>query len=180
MSKVRIQLSAALVARYKQLRARLTARLGSPDLAGEALHEMWLNLQDGGDLTPVEDEEAYLYRATLHAATRLNAKHRRMLGAVEIEAILDLADDAPDAERVVIGKDEVMHLRRALQTLPPRQRDIFLQTYAGRQSLEALAKRHGVSVRLIQMELRHAILHCASRTARRGLFAPGAFRVSRE
>ena len=175
----RTQLQSSLVARYKRLRERLAARLGSQDLAGEALHETWLKLQDGPDLKPVADPEAYLYRAAINTAANLKAKAGRFLGGADISAILNLADDAPDQERVAIAKNELGRLRKALAQLSPRQRDIFIGSFADEMSHEALAERHGVSVRTIQIELRTAVLHYAQRTGRGNLFAPGALRMSR-
>jgi RNA polymerase sigma factor (sigma-70 family) len=179
MSETRAQLRSSLVARYKQLRERLTARLGSQDLAGEALHEMWLKLQDGPDLKPVADSDAYLYRAALNTASNLKAKGGRLLATVDIETILHLADEAPDQERVLIAKNELDRLRKALNQLSPRQRDIFVRSFSGEMSHEALAERYGVSVRTIQIELRNAVLHYAQRTGRGNLFALGALRVSK-
>lgn len=180
MSQTRAQLRSSLVARYTQLRDRLAVRLGSKDLAGEALHETWLRLQDGPELKPVADPDAYLYRAALNTASDLRAAGKRLLAMVEIDSILDLADDAPDPERVVIARNEVARLRRALSDLTPRQRDIFIRSFGGDVDHKALAERHGVTVRMVQMELREAILHCARRMSRRNLFAPGALRVSRK
>ena len=49
-----------LAERYRQIRTRLTKRLGSESLADEALHETWLHLGKGGEIAPVANEEAYL------------------------------------------------------------------------------------------------------------------------
>ena len=41
---------------------RLTRRLGSADLAGEAIHEVFLRIERGGELGEVRNPQAYLYR----------------------------------------------------------------------------------------------------------------------
>jgi len=178
--QTRAQLRASLTSRYIQLRDRLTSRLGSRDLAGEALHEMWLRLQDGPELAPVEDPDAYLYRAALNTASNLDAARRRVLGAVDIDDLLNIPDDAPDPERIVIARNELAVLRRLLGKLTRRQRDIFIESFGAGATHAELAARYGVTLRLIQMELRHAILHCASGVERNNLFARGALRVSRK
>ena len=174
----RTDLMSSLVARYMQLRTRLTRRLGSQDLASEALHETWLKLQEA-EVTPVADAESYLYRAALNTALNISAASRRLLARTDVHALLRLADDVPDAERVVIAKNEMAGLLKAMAGLKPRERDIFVNSFSGGLSHQELAKRHGVTVRTVQMELRQAILYCALKTSRENLFAAGALRVSR-
>jgi RNA polymerase sigma factor (sigma-70 family) len=176
----RAQLRTSLVARYRLLWARLSRRLGSQDLAGEALNETWLRLQDGPDLKPVADPDSYLYRAALNAASDLQRSGQRLFGAVEIGQVPDLADENPDPERVAIGRSELARLRKALAELTPRQRDIFIESLGGGRDHQRLAERYKISVRMIQMELRVAILHCAVRLGRPNRFADGAVRLSRE
>lgn len=174
----RARLRDALVERYNHLRDRLTARLGSQDLAGEALHETWLKLQDGAELGPVADPDAYLYRAAINTASNLASSRRRVLGGAEIEDLMNVADDAPDPERIAIGRSELAHVWRVLGELTPRQRHVFIESFTGTASHDELADQYGVSVRMIQIDLREAILHCARKTRRKNPFAGGAARVS--
>lgn len=177
----RALLRESLVARYNHLRDRLASRLGSRDLAGEALHETWLRLGDGPDLDPVSDPDAYLYRAALNTASNINAaERRRVLRAVEILDIIDMPDTAPDQERIAIGRSEIAELRRIIRELPRRQRAIFMASFNGEATTTELAARYGVTVRTIQIELRDAVLHCAHRMERKNLFARGPFRLSRK
>ncbi|MCG2842823.1 sigma-70 family RNA polymerase sigma factor [Sandaracinobacter sp. RS1-74] len=178
MSATRADLKASLVARYTQLRDRLAARLGSQELAGEALHETWLKLNDVHDEAPVADQDAYLYRAAINMASTLNARQRRALGDRDIEDILKVADDAPGPERVAIARSELAHVWKVLEELTPRQRHIFLESFSGTMGHRELAEHYGVSVRMIQIDLRNAILHCARRSRRKNPFAERAARVS--
>lgn len=174
----RATLRDALVERYNQLRERLAARLGSQDLAGEALHETWLKLQDGAELAPVADPGAYLYRAAINTAWNLASSRRRVLGDGEIVEMMNVADDTPGPERIVMGRSELAHVWHVLGGLTPRQRHVFIESFTGSASHEELAEQHGVSVRMIQRDLRDAILHCARKTRRKNPFARGASRVS--
>ncbi|MDQ8757546.1 RNA polymerase sigma factor [Sphingosinicella sp. LHD-64] len=178
VKSTRALLRTSLAEHYTQLRDRLTARLGSKDLAGEALHETWLKLHDGADLAPVDDPHAYLYRAALNTASHLAASSRRVLGTGEIDEIMNIADDAPDPERIAIGRSELAHVWKVLGELTPRQRHIFIECFTGTASHAELAEHHGVGVRMIQIDLRDAILHCVRRTRRKNPFVRGASRVS--
>lgn len=178
VKSTRAKLQGSLVERYSQIRDRLAARLGSSDLAGEALHETWLKLNDGAELAPVADPDAYIYRAAINTASNLAASQRRALGSLDIEDIMGVADDAPGPERIAIGRSELAMVWKILGELTPRQRHVFIESFTGDQTHAELAERYGVSVRMIQMDLREAILHCARRTRRKNPFARGGSRVS--
>jgi RNA polymerase sigma factor (sigma-70 family) len=175
----RTALATLLGERYAFLRERLSRRLRSGDRATEALHDTWLRLQRGAELKPVEDPEAYLYRAALNSAAKAAIQDRRFLDAVEIGSALDLADDTPDPERVAIGKSEIAALKRALASLSRRQRDIFMKSYIGDATHAELAERHGVSIRTVQAELRVALLHVAARMIQKDVFIKQDIKVSR-
>ncbi|MEN3745859.1 RNA polymerase sigma factor [Sphingomonas sp. HF-S3] len=174
----RATLRDALVDGYAQLRDRLTARLGSRDLAGEALHETWLKLHGATELEPVSDPDAYLYRAAINTASTLTTGRRRILGDAEIDELMQVADDAPDPERVAIGRSELAHVWKVIGDLTPRQRHVFIESFTGTLTHEELAAHYGISVRMIQIDLREAILLCARRTRRQTSFARGTARVS--
>lgn len=178
VKSTRATLRDALVEHYVHLRERLAARLGSPDLAGEALHETWLKLQDGAELAPVSDPDAYLYRAAINTASNLASTQRRVLGSAEIEELMNVADDAPGPERIAMGRSELAHVWKVIADLTPRQRHIFTESFTGAVTHEELAEQYGVSVRMIQMDLREAILHCARKSRRKNPFVRGASRVS--
>lgn len=179
-NSTRATLRATLVDQYERLRSNLAKVVGSRDLASEALHEMWIKLSEGGDLAPVADPPGYVFRGALNAAKDLETARRRVLGHIEIHALLGLVDEAPGPDRIAEGRSEIAALQKALRDLKPRQREIFVAAIYEEIDHETLAEKYGVSVRMIQMELRSAILHCARRTARKNLFAPGALRVSRK
>jgi len=176
----RSTLRRSLVLRYAELRDRLAARLGSQDLASEALHETWLRLTDGSELAPIANPDAYLFRAALNSASKLSAAERRVLGSVEIDALLDVADDAPGPERIAIARSEIAALRKVLAKLSRRQREIFLESYTGDVGHAELAVRYDVSVRTIQSELREALLHVARTLMESEHFTASSLRVSRK
>jgi RNA polymerase sigma-70 factor (ECF subfamily) len=175
---VRVLLRQSFINGYADLKARLERRLGSADLADEALQETWLRLEQTSDLAPVANPHAYLYRAALNNATNLRVAEARRLSGAEIDALFDIADDTPNPERVVIAHDEVTVLMRALGELPARQQDIFRQTFRNGAPQATLAAQYNVSVRTIQADLNTAIRHCAKRLGRKSFFASNLPRLS--
>lgn len=172
-------LAKILAERYVNLRDRLTRRLGSSDRASEALHDTWLRLNRGNELGPVANPEAYIITAAVNnAAKRISAENRR-IDSVDLIEALDTPDEAPDQERIAIGKSEIAALKRTLNRLSPRQRDIFVESYINGSSHEELAERYDVSVRTIQAELRTSLLHVAESFIGADRFTKEAVKVSR-
>lgn len=90
-----------LLLRYDDLKARLARRLGSADAAGDALQDTWLRLQRAESLATVRNEDAFLFRIAFNIARDHQRADRRRLTTSEVDVLLNVADDAPDAMRAV-------------------------------------------------------------------------------
>jgi RNA polymerase sigma-70 factor, ECF subfamily len=161
---------------YDDLKRRLAHRLGSVELAGEALQDTFLRLEHAGDIGVVKQPQAYLYRVALHMAINRRVAENRRLTAAETEALLDIVDDAPDPARTAEARSEIEALKRAVLELPPRRREIFLAAWVSEVPPQKIAERFGLSLRMVQIELKHAREHCALRLGRDG--APPSSRRS--
>lgn len=151
---------------YDDLKKRLARRLGSAELAGEALQETFLRLECAANIGPVRNPKAYLFRIALNIASNHRVAEARRLTVRETEALLDIADDMPDPARIVEARSEIEALKRALAELPARRREIFIAVWRDETPHQAIAAHFGVTVRTIQIELRHALEHCAARLNR--------------
>jgi RNA polymerase sigma-70 factor (ECF subfamily) len=151
---------------YHDLRNRLARRLGSTELAGDALQETFLRVQCAGSIGPVSNPQAYLLRIALNVASSQRAAEARRLTVAETAALLAVPDEGPDPARVAEMRSEIAALRRALDELPARRRAIFLAAWREELPHGAIAERFGVSLRTIQIELKHALEHCALRLER--------------
>lgn len=175
----RTLLKRSLASGYQRLRSRLTTHLGSSALASDALQETYLRLEQGGELGPVANAEAYLYRTALNVAFNLRRSEARRR-AVDLDEALELADDKPSPEHVAEVNEQVAAVMAALGELPARQREAFLESFLGNVPPEVIAKRYGVGVRTIQADVRNALIHCAQRLGRKDVLAVGRVRLSRK
>jgi len=148
-----------LLDRYDDLVRRLSRRLGSADLAREAVHETFLRLQRSDASEPVRNLDAYLFRTAINIANNRHKVENRYLNFSETEVLIGIPDDAPDPARIAESRSEMALLSRALQELPPRRRAIFEASWAHGVSHAALAAEHGVHLRTIQRELELAAEH---------------------
>ena len=173
----RALLMRSLLGGYTSLRNRLARKVGF-ELAEDALQETWIRLETRGELAPVNNHDSYLYRAALNTAHNLRKSENRRLSFVDVEELLDVADDRPGPAIIANDRACIATIERALLELTERQRIIFKEAFLGDSTHHELAKRFGVTVRTVQKELRHGVDLCARRLGRKKTFATGASRLS--
>ncbi|RTL72991.1 MAG: RNA polymerase sigma factor [Hyphomicrobiales bacterium] len=156
-----------LVSNYEMLSQRLTRRLGSADVAHDALHETFLRLQQGAEIADVRSPTRYLLRIALNIAADRRRSEARVLTAREVDTLLEIPDETPDQERVASARSELEALARAMATLPERQRTIFNAALIDNVPRREIARRFGVSVRTVDLEIQRALEQCVRWLAER-------------
>lgn len=155
-----------LLDRYDDFKHRLARRLGSVDLAAETLQETWLRLERPGDPGTLKSPDAYLFRIALNVAADRRDADRRRLTLSEIEALRHQDDDELDPARIAESRAEIVALTKALDELPPRCRAIFIATRLDETPHKVLAMRYGISIRMVERDLKRALEHCSERLER--------------
>jgi RNA polymerase sigma factor (sigma-70 family) len=158
-----------LVLSYDDLRMRLTLRLGSAELAGDVLHETYLKLTEPAAVGDVRKPRLYLLRIATNIALKRLQRERRFFNLSDAKLALGIADDAPDPARIVESRVEIETLQNALQELSPRRREILLASRLDGVPLRELAARYGISQRMVEIDLRRALAHCALRLDRQAI-----------
>ena len=156
-----------LLADYGGLDRRLTRRLGSADLASDVLQETYLRLQGMTKIATVRSPKAYLFRIALNIANDRRRAENRRLTVDEVDSLLEIPDDRPDAARIIEDRSEVYLLKRAIAELPERRRRVLILSRIKDMPHREIAKRLGVTVRTVEMDLKQALEHCAERLQRR-------------
>lgn len=151
---------------YPDLRERVRRRLGSADLADEAMNEVYVKLRATDKEYAVKNSAAYLFRLTMNAAFELRRTANRGGIAEQIADALDVPDPAPDVGRVAEGRQEMALMERAIATLTERRRFILVAARLHERSCRDIAGELGLSTRMVEIELRRALDHCADYIAR--------------
>jgi RNA polymerase sigma-70 factor (ECF subfamily) len=154
---------------YAFFKGLLTLRLGSAELAGEALQDAWVRLESFEPAGPVGQPRAYLFRIAYNIGLKRLRRERKSVSLADTRIALDFVDEAPDPMAAMEGRSELALLEQAAQELSPRQRDILFASRLEGAPLAELAKRHGISQRWVERELRFAVLHCARRLDRKAV-----------
>ena len=154
---------------WKALRSFLVKRVGSHDLADEALQETWLRLAALGEdcaaheyIAPINDRQGYILRIAGNIAIDLLRKERRHSSrCVSDEALLtSLADHAPWPEIHAIDRDQLRGLVKALAELPAKPRSALLMSRCDGLSHREIAGELAVSESMVARYLAQALRHC--------------------
>lgn len=162
--------------RYSQFKRHLRLRLGSEDLANDALHETWLRVEKMTLAGAVKYPSAYLFRIALNIAEDQRKSNLRSLGTAELDELYEMADDMADPARTIEGRNQLDVLARALAELPRRRRDIVMAARVDEMPHRDIARHFGVSPRTVEKELRAGLEHCCARLGREFVqrFGPAA------
>jgi RNA polymerase sigma factor (sigma-70 family) len=155
-----------LVAGYTDIRRRLTRRLGSEDLASEVLHETYLRLGSAGDTAIIHRPSDYIFRVALNVASDQRRAGSRRLNYSEVEALYHFSDSVIETEHGIEARSELAALGRAFEGLTPRRRAIIIAVRVNGTPHAELARRFGISERMVDKELRRALEHCADQLER--------------
>lgn len=154
-------LRALFLERYNDFRSQLKRRLGSDDLAHDAMQEAFLKVNDLPASSSIQQPAAYLFRVALNIAEDQRRRDSRLLTGVEISELIHLADEAADPARIAQGRDQIDAFQRALRKLPERTQQMVLAARVHDLPHAEIARRYGVSERIVSKELKRALEHCA-------------------
>ncbi len=181
MSTTSLSLVRLFMERRQELGRRLKYRLGSEELANDALQETYLRLERLGDNGAASSNPiGYLFRMAVNAAADQRQSESRYLTGSEVDELLNVGADTLDPARVMHAKFEVEMLSHALAELTERQRAILIAARVDDTPLQEIADRFQISVRMVGKELKKSLTHCAERLDRKFVqrFGPGAGKES--
>ncbi len=179
---IKAALRTLFLARYDQFRRHLRIRLGSEDLANDALHETYLRVDAMKEQAgAIKYPAAYLYRIALNVAEDQRKSGARLLTTDDLDGLYEMADEMADPARTFEARSELQALEDAMAELPKRQRAMLLAARVEELPHRDIAKRFAVSPRTVEKELRAALEHCCARMGRDFVqrFGPGAGKQSK-
>lgn len=149
---------------YEDLKAFLTRKFGCPDLAADVAQETWLRAQRVKGLTGVNNPRAYLFKMAANLAfDALRADRARMRHTSAEPIPGDIPSDMPLPDRIVDYQQRLEILRKAVDELPPRCREVFrLHKFKGLSHAE-IAVRLDISKNMVEKHIIRGLTHCRDR-----------------
>ncbi|WP_242137060.1 MULTISPECIES: RNA polymerase sigma factor [unclassified Sphingomonas] len=150
-------IKAVFLAEQPMLLRLLTARLGNRDDAEDALQDIWVKLDQQEVREPIAQPAAYLYRmASNLAADRRLAAARAGARETAWHDVQPAADEQPDAERALLGRERLRQIETRLAAMPERMR-VALRLYrVENQPQKEIAAHLGMTVSGVEKLLRRA------------------------
>ena len=136
--------------------------LRSPEEAKDLVHDVFLQVWRHRQRIGLErDLRTYLYVTTRHHALD-HLKHRkveeRFVKKREGEASSETAD-VLDAERDLETRELAATIQRAIDTLPPRQREVLRLRWQEHLSYEEIGRTMGISPKTVAIHLSRGLQH---------------------
>jgi len=168
------EITAAVLRERSKLASFIRRRVRDPSDAEDILQDVFHEFVQAYRLPePIEQASAWLFRvARNRIIDRLRKKRDQPAGDMigdsedaESEYRLDLALPALDAGPEAVFARSVMlaALQRALDELPPDQRDVFIAHEIEGSSFKDLALQSGVAINTLLARKRYAVLHLRAR-----------------
>jgi RNA polymerase sigma-70 factor (ECF subfamily) len=141
----------------KFLRRRLPVADDADDVAQEAYIRMLK--YEGSD--EIKSPSAMLFRIAANVANDHGraAQARCAADHVEIEAH-DIVSDQPSAERTVLASQNLDILLAAIESLPPKCKQVFLLSRASGMTYPEIARHCGISVKMVEKQISRALAVC--------------------
>jgi RNA polymerase sigma-70 factor (ECF subfamily) len=129
----------------------------------------------------VASPRQYLLTIATNIARMSFRRARRWADLAALDATLGFVDESPDPLRSLEAREGIEALQRAFDELTPRRRQILFASRVEGRRLSDIAGELGISQRMVEKELRAALMFCGSRLNQEIVqrFGPGASQASK-
>lgn len=137
-----------------------------PDTAGDLVQEAFMRVLASEGWARIEAPHSFMLRLMRNLAIdRLRRARIARFDQISQLDGFDVPDEAPDAYRVVVGRQQLAALSAALRQLPERCRRVFVMRRIENHSPVEISRRLGVSVSTLEKRLARAHLLIAQAMA---------------
>jgi len=149
---------------FRRHRRELLAYLGrraGHDNASDLLQEAFLRVLNHGGIAEIADPPAYLHRTASNLATDF-ARRRKVETKLLVcdDAVVDAPSDEASAEDQIETSEQSRLLASAIDTLPPRCREVFVMRMHENVPQDEIARRLGITRNMVDRHMRVAIERC--------------------
>lgn len=157
-------LLAALAICYEDLKVFLTHKFGCRLLAEEVVQETWLRVRLLSPPPAVDNPRAYLFKVAANLAIDHLRSEKARSRHISAESVpQDIPNGMPSLDTVIDYQQRLAVLRKTVDELPPRCRQVFmLHKFEGWSHAE-IASRMGISRSMVEKHIIRGLAHCRDR-----------------
>lgn len=144
----------------------LTARLGDAALADDIYQELFVRLKIGALPADLANPRGYLFRMAYNLANefararrRQEARNAHWTDTTTHKVGADTVSDTPAADDALAAKERLATVMRALESLPPKSREVFVMCRVRGLSHREVADSLGISTKTVEKHMTAALKH---------------------
>ncbi len=142
-----------------EIRRFLARRISCVEAAAELAHEVFIRYMVASPESLILNPRAFLFRIAGNLAIDHARGNPIKAGQwVDIAECGDLASEYPSPERFATARQELDRLRRAIEELPPRCREVFIRHKFDGLPQKVLAEEYKISLNAVEKLLIRALL----------------------
>lgn len=162
---VRQQLSIKDVIRryHGSLLSFLRNRVRTPEDAADVAQEAYIRMMQYEGSREIQSPSSLLFRIAINVANDLGRAEQ--VRHVSDQCAIDDVEVEPDRitpERKVAAEQDLNLLFAAIECLPPKCQQVFLLSRVQCMTYPQIAKHCGISVKMVEKHISHALAICAS------------------
>jgi RNA polymerase sigma factor (sigma-70 family) len=139
----------------------LRRRLSVVDDADDIAQETYIRMMKYEGSREIASPSAMLYRVAVNVANDhgRTAQVRWSARRCDIDDV-QIVSDQPSAERAAIAQQTLNILLNVIEHLPPKCKEVFLLSREHGMTYPEIARRCGISVKMVEKQISHAIAIC--------------------
>lgn len=140
----------------------LRRRLNVPEDAQDIAQEAYIRMMKYEGARDIESPSSMLFRIAANIAIDhgRSTQRRRASSHVEIDSVQLVGEQEPSAERTAAAQQRLDLLAIAIEALPPKCREVFLLSRVHGLTYPEIARRCGISVKMVEKHISHALALC--------------------
>lgn len=143
-----------------EIRRFLARRLSCVEAAADLAHEVFIRYMAAEPASPIQNPRAFLFRIAGNLAIDHARGNPIKPGQwVDIADCGDLASEYPSPERFAVARQELDRLRKAIEELPPKCREVFIRHKFDGVPQSQLAQEYQITLNAIEKHLVRALIH---------------------
>lgn len=142
-------------------------RLDTPALAEDLSQETFLRLLCSAPKAAIRDARAYLFRIANNLLVDYYRSRSRCPQVACDEALLEAIEDpAPQPDIVVENQQMLKLLQQAIDSLPPRGREVFILHKFHHMEYSQIAEKLDISPNTVMVHMARALMQCRNHLQR--------------